>query len=187
MGKPKTPTNILKLKGADKVHPERMKKRKHEPNPARGIAKVPIWLSRRGRRIFRDLAKITASMDVLTVSDNYALAMLADAYDDYFAASEAIEAHGATYVVITRDDVELVKNNPAVHHKNEAWRRINVGLGKFGLDPSSRAGLIVNNPDEENEFDVPEPYTGERKLIPGTRISVRADDPRVSGSDDDEF
>ncbi len=173
MARPKTPTNILKLHGAGKEHPERMKLRKNEPNPAKGIAKVPTWLSRRGRKIVRELAKLTAAMDVLTVADNHALAMLSDAYDDYFVASEAIDEHGATYKIANRDGTELVKANPAVTQKADAWRRIQSGLSKFGLDPTSRAGMVVNNPESDNEFDVPplpKRKPGERKLIPGTRI-----------------
>ena len=173
MARPKTPTNILNLRGADKHDPARFKNREHEPKPAKGIAKPPAWLSRRGRKIFRELAEITTAMGVLTVADHPALAMLSDAYDGYFVASEAITEHGMTYTITNRDGDELVKANPAVAMKSDAWRRIQSGLSKFGLDPSSRAGLVVNHPESDNPFDVdpPTPRSQMRK-IPGLNIIV---------------
>ena len=175
MARPKTPTNILKLRGADKKNPQRMKLRENEPKPPKAEANPPTWLSRRGRKIFRDFAKITEAMDVLTVADHDALAMLADAQDDYLTASESIRKQGATYKVVNRDKTELIKAHPAVAQKADAWRRIQSGMGKFGLDPSSRAGLTVNNPESKNPFDEDPPDTREKKLIPGTRILVPAD------------
>ena len=153
MARPKTPTNILKIRGSDKNHPARMKVRENEPKPAKAETKAPTWLSRRGRKIFRELAKITTAMDVLTVADHPALAMVSDAYDDYFVASEAIDEYGATYKITNRDGTELVKANPAVTMKADAWRRVQSGLGKFGLDPSSRAGLNITPPKKKNPFE----------------------------------
>ena len=90
MARPRTPTNLLSLRGAFKKDPQRLKARENEPKPAKAEAKPPSWLSKRGRKIFRELAQITTAMDVLTVADHHSLAMLSDAYDDYLAASEAI-------------------------------------------------------------------------------------------------
>ncbi len=157
MARPKTPTNLLKLKGADKKNPARFLTREDEPKPAKAKATPPSWLSKRGRRIFRELAKLTEGMDILTCADHGALAMLSDAYCDYFTASESIAEQGATYKVINRDGTELIKGNPAVAMKSDAWRRVQSGMSRFGLDPSSRAGLVVNHPESDNEFDVEPP------------------------------
>jgi hypothetical protein len=63
MARPRTPTNILKLKGADKANPARFKDRGNEPQPQKGQGKAPDWLSPRGRRQYRKLSKITAAID----------------------------------------------------------------------------------------------------------------------------
>ena len=175
MARPKTPTNILALKGSFKKDPQRLKARENEPKPAKAEAKPPAWLSRRGRKIFRELAEITTAMGVLTVADHHALALISDAYDGYFVASEAITEHGVTYTITNRDGDELIKANPAVAMKSDAWRRVQSGLSKFGLDPSSRTGLVVNSPKSDNPFDVFDEKPSdakERKLIPGTRILI---------------
>ena len=153
MGRPRTPTNILKLKGAEKVNPGRFKDRGDEPQPKKGQGEPPAWLSPRGRRQYRKLSKITAAMDVLTVSDHAALALLCDAWDDYWKAGEAVDKHGVTLEVETREGTALVKANPAVAMKADAWRRVQSGMSKFGLDPSSRANLSVTTPEKDNPFD----------------------------------
>jgi P27 family predicted phage terminase small subunit len=128
MGRPRTPTNILKLKGSDKNHPGRLKDRGKEPQPEKGQGEPPDWLSPRGRRQYRKLSKITAAMDVLTVSDHAALALLCDAWDDYWKAGEAVDQHGLTIGVQTREGTALVKANPAVAMKADAWRRVQSGM-----------------------------------------------------------
>jgi P27 family predicted phage terminase small subunit len=109
---------------------------------------------------------------VLTVSDHAALAPLCDAWDDYWKAGEAVGKHGVTLGVQTRKGASLVKANPAVAIKADAWRRVQSGLSKFGLDPSSRANLSVLTPEKKNPFDDDPPKPGKRKLIPGTRILI---------------
>jgi P27 family predicted phage terminase small subunit len=153
MGRPRTPTNILKLKGSDMNHPGRLKARGKEPQPEKGQSEPPAWLSPRGRRQYRKLSKITAAMDVLTVSDHAALALLCDAWDDYWKAGEAVEQHGLTIGVQTREGAALVKANPAVAMKADAWRRVQSGLAKFGLQPKARDGITLPKPKEKNRFD----------------------------------
>ena len=114
-------------------------------------------------------------MDVLTISDHAALALLCDAYDDYWKASEALAEHGVTYKIKNREGTELIKVNPAASVKADAWRRVQSGLSKFGLDPSSRANLSVTTLEKKNPFDVDPPKAGKTKLIPGTRIRVSDD------------
>ena len=153
MARPKTPTNLLRLRGSDKVNPGRMKKRENEPQPEKGQGEPPAWLSPRGRRQYRKLSRITAAMNVLTISDHAALALLCDAYDDYWKAGEALQEHGITYKIKNREGIELLKVNPAASVKADAWRRVQTGLSKFGLDPSSRANLSVLTPEPANPFD----------------------------------
>jgi P27 family predicted phage terminase small subunit len=109
------------------------------------------------------------------VSDLAALALLFDAWDDYWKAGEAVDKHGVIIDVKNREGVALVKANPAVAMKADAWRRVLLGMSKFGLDPSSSANLSVTTPKERNpfdEFDDPLPRSSKGKLIPGTRILV---------------
>ena len=66
------------------------------------------------------------------------------------------------------DETQLIKAHLAVAQKANAWRRIQSGLSKFGLDPTGRAGLVVNPPKSGNSFDDEPVKAGKRKLIQGT-------------------
>ena len=50
--------------------------------------------------------------------------------------------------------------------------RLDSLLGRFGIVPADRSRVSVPIQEEKNPFDVDDepPRTGERKLIPGTRI-----------------
>ena len=78
-------------------------------------------------------------------------------------------------ILATRDETELIKAHPAVAQKADAWRRIQSGLSKFGLDLTGRTGLVVNHPKSGNPFDDEPVKAGKRKLIPGTRILAPID------------
>jgi P27 family predicted phage terminase small subunit len=108
----------------------------------------------------------------LTISDHAALALLCDAWDDYWKAGEAAEKHGLTIGVQTREGTALVKANPAVAMKADAWRRVQSGLSKFGLDPSSRANLSVTTPEKKNPFDV-DPLPKTRMVFHKGELVVR--------------
>jgi P27 family predicted phage terminase small subunit len=116
--------------------------------------KPPAWLSRRGKRIFRDLTKVIADLSILDPADYIALSMLADALDDYRTFGEKVEEDGPTFKsTANREGEVLIKANPAVSMKADAWRRVQSGLAKFGLQPKARDGLKLPEPKEKNRFD----------------------------------
>ena len=55
MAKTRTPTNVLKLRGSDKVHPERMRDRENEPEPVGDIGDPPAHLSETERGCWVEL------------------------------------------------------------------------------------------------------------------------------------
>ena len=58
-----------------------------------------------------------------------------------------------TYKVENREGVEVIKANPAVAMKADAWRRVMLGLGKFGLTPAERANVSIVPSKKKNRFD----------------------------------
>ncbi len=141
MGRPKQPTKIHLVKGTAAKDPKRMRARAKEPTPRKGKVMAPVWLSDRGKTAFNDLVKITTEMDVLTTADRPTLAMVCDAFADYQDFGRLVEEHGATYETFNREGERMLKANPAVTMKADAWRRVVTGLRGFGLDPASRASV----------------------------------------------
>ena len=58
MARPRTPTNILKLRGAGKKNPARMRERENEPKPDGGIGSAPEHLSDAQQQIWDELVDI---------------------------------------------------------------------------------------------------------------------------------
>jgi len=150
MARPRTPNNLRILKGTDKQHPERMRT---PPEPKKGKIHPPTWLKPKARKAFIELAKITTDMNVLTTADKMSLAMVCDAYSDYLEANELVEKNGQTYVVTNREGIDMIKANPATTIKADAWRRVMIGLGKFGLSPSEREKINITPVKKKNPFD----------------------------------
>jgi P27 family predicted phage terminase small subunit len=123
------------------------------PEPEKGILRPPDWLSPQARKAFIELAKITTDMNVLTLADKTTLAMVCDAYADYLTAKEILDEKGMTYTVMNREGVEMIKNHPASTIKADAWRRVMIGLGKFGLSPTEREKISITPVKKKNPFD----------------------------------
>lgn len=47
----------------------------------------------------------------------------------------------------------MIKQNPAVLMKADAWLRVSTGLGKFGVTPSNRERISIQKPKKSNPFD----------------------------------
>lgn len=141
MVRPRQPTKIHLVKGTNKKDPQRIRARAKEPQPRKGRVIASAWLSKRGKEAFAELVKITTEVDVLTVADRPTLSMVCDAFADYQDFGAIVESEGAMFETFNREGERLLKANPAVNMKADAWRRVVLGLSKFGLDPSSRASV----------------------------------------------
>ena len=123
-GRPRTPTNILKLRGTDKNTPARMRDRANEPVNIEPVGKPFTWLTAAEKRVWRII--VNECIDgVLGQSDRMAIAMCAQ------LGAKAI-AHTATPA-----DKTLL-------HRY---------LGQFGMTPSERSRISILKKDPGNKFD----------------------------------
>ena len=75
-GRPRKPTNVLKLQGVDKVNPGRMKERENEPVNVNPIGKAPAWLTAAEKKEWAVLVN-DAIEGVLGEADRTAVALCA--------------------------------------------------------------------------------------------------------------
>lgn len=113
MARPRTPTNVLLLRGAGKKHPERMRDRLEEPQPKAGIGPAPSFFKVRQRECWDYLVGI-APPGVLGDSDRAYLEIAAE-----------LLAHKRTVGVGRIDPAKL--------------NRLETMLGKLGMNPSDRS------------------------------------------------
>ncbi len=140
------PTTLLKLTGSWRA----AAREKTEPKPAAIAPQCPDWLDAEGVRAWRQLTPILARMRVLTEADQFALAILCEAWSRYLKVTEHLRAHGDAYRSgLPQDDSRLWKRSPYSRLQTELAMTIRGMLQEFGLTPSSR-GRIVTLPDQSS-------------------------------------
>lgn len=122
MARPKTPTNILELKGAFKKNPNR--RRKEEPKQELPLGNPPTRLKKSVQKIWREISK-QAAPGVLTFADRQAMEL----------ASIAIERVRKNYDIFDEDGNHVITMNDI--------KSAMTMLGQFGLTPATRASLGI--------------------------------------------
>jgi hypothetical protein len=123
MGRPRTPTNILKLKGADKVNPARFKDRENEPQNVNPVGEPFPELSEREKAAWRQF--VSESIDgVLGEADRVALSLAVKLY------------------IKCQDDEAT----------GQEQRQLFNYLGQFGMLPGDRSKISIPQKKETNPF-----------------------------------
>lgn len=149
MGRPKKPTAIKAIQGSRDRDKEKGKTIVEAIEVPAEADIDTSELCEIGRTYFFDLWKKLSDAKVLSATDIDALKILADSYAQYWSANQSIKING--YTIITRKGV--VKN-PNLTIKHQAFERIKVLQGQFGLTPASRTNLEqIGGPEEEDPLD----------------------------------
>lgn len=125
-------------------NPGKRKINKKEPSPSREVPSPPSHLTDWGKVAWGKLTLILDDMGVLTVADTLALERLCDLYADILQLRDTIAVEGRTYKVLTPSGF-LIKANPAVTLLADTDRRFKGYLVEFGLTPSARVKVKVND------------------------------------------
>ena len=145
-GPPKKPTAIRLIEG----NPSKRPINKREPKPPSGRPTCPRWLTLEAKREWRRAVPILEKMGVLTLADRAALAAYCQAYARWREAEEAIQKYG----LIGKTPSGYVQQLPYVTIANKSLQIMRAFASDFGLSPSSRSGLVVEDPDKDaNPFE----------------------------------
>ncbi|EKY6155086.1 phage terminase small subunit P27 family [Escherichia coli] len=148
-GPPKTPSNLVLLKG----NPGKRAINKDEPKPAIRVPPLPSHFSKRAKYWHKRVAEELAQMQVLTGMDERALELLIEAYDEYRQHIETLEEEGYTYKTTSTEGAPSIKMHPAAALKADAWKRIRAMLTEFGMTPASRTKVKVSGPGETDPLE----------------------------------
>lgn len=117
MARPRTPTNVLELRGAYKKNPQRADERENEPEPKAGIGEAPEWMCSDEKKAWDYIVGI-APIGVLGDSDR--------AYLEIAAELLALKRR------VGVEKVEASKLN-----------RLETMLSKLGLNPADRSRVKI--------------------------------------------
>ena len=126
MPQQRVPTNILKLRGADKKNPARMKDRENEPVPKGVLGEPPRHLSRDEKKCWREMVR-TAPFGVIGDCDAWEVELASCLMAEYRADRGGMPA----------SKLNLLHSI----------------MGRFGFTPADRSRVSVPPPKGKNPFD----------------------------------
>ncbi len=132
------PTALKILEG----NPGKRPLNRHEPNPG-GVPQCPKHLDAQARREWRRLLPILLKMRVLTEADYIALANLCQTYSTMVKAQEQLQKAGLLY----KSQSGYIQQSPLLSIVNSCVETITKLCREFGLTPSSRSRLTMNEID----------------------------------------
>nr|WP_136252867.1 phage terminase small subunit P27 family [Ningiella ruwaisensis] len=143
------PTVLKLLEG----NPGKRAINKKEPKPQVKKLVAPSTLSVWAKKRFTYWAGKLAPVGITTDLDIGALTKLVEAEEEYSTLSKEIEKLGMTQVTTNMNGDTIIKPNPAVPMRADAWRRIKMMYEQFGMTPSARTKLSVEAPNGDDLLD----------------------------------
>lgn len=125
-----------------------------EPVARPGEPKIPKWLGREGRKMWPQVIEILDSAGVLFKSDVLAIASLCSTIVLFRKAEAAIEKFGVLHVTLDEDTgTGVLRTASAVRVRSDTLKHLRALWQGFGLDPSSRSGVRIPDPDPNSKSE----------------------------------
>ena len=141
-GRPKKPTSLKVLEG----NPGKRKINMNEIKPEPKAPKCPIWLSKYAKEEWAALSEILEKLGLLTNLDGAAFAGYCQSFGRWRQAEEKLDAMDEWLTETSSGSKQM---NPYVATAQKNLSLMSMYLGKFGMSPSDRAGLVVNPSEDE--------------------------------------
>jgi P27 family predicted phage terminase small subunit len=159
LGRHKTPTHILKIRGSRKVAD-----RKGEPTPEVGRPKQPAGLPKEAAKVWRHVCDILSRMGVLTLADGQQLERYARMFAQWRRAQEVVDSFDTPEAMANAFESDLKR--PVIRNAMMAASRLDTALkqieSSFGMTPSARAriGCLMNGKPDAPADPVEAKYFG---------------------------
>lgn len=147
-GRKPQPTKKRKLKG----NPQRRPLPASEPEVT-GTTTPPKWLDKRAKTEWRRLAPRLELLGILTPADRTAFATYCAAYSRMVEAETFLQSPAAKGSLVFRTEGGALKPWPHVGIANQAAEVMRKFIVEFGLTPSSRTRLSVEDPKKETNTE----------------------------------
>lgn len=116
----------------------------------------PTWLSKDGKSIFKKIVKELEVVDILANIDNYNLAVLANAIEQYIECTRKLNCDELTITHINKRGFETTQKNPLISIQIQYADVIRKLGSDFGLSPAARLKIIQEASelsDDEKELN----------------------------------
>lgn len=139
-GPTRKPTALLKLEGGNVTRIKEREANEAKPEVRDDCPLPPDWLNDEAKDFWEEIAPPLHACGLLTRVDETALSAYCVAYAEWRMGQERLQGHG--HVIMVNGVPRL---NPYVKVVNEAFAQMTKAWQQFGLTPSARARIAVNN------------------------------------------
>lgn len=141
-----TPTKLKILRGNPGCRPLN----KNEPEPPSDGIVMPPHLGELARAKWRELLPMLQGVKVMTRADVEALSRYCDTWEWWLATRAKLKAEGDTYPILNdKGEVKYVAQRPEVSIAHKLAVQLRQLEQDFGLNPSARTALHVEEPKED--------------------------------------
>jgi P27 family predicted phage terminase small subunit len=145
-----TPTKLKLLRG----NPGNRPINKSEPQPSADGVVMPPHLGEVAAAKWAEVLPLLQAVKVMTRADIEALARYCDTYEWWLATRAKLKKEGDTYQILNdKGDVKYIAQRPEVSIAHKLAVQLRQLEQDFGLNPSARTGLHVEEPKQEDEDD----------------------------------
>lgn len=125
--------------------------------------KPPMTLNTYGKRLWKEMLPKLIETGLFSDGDYQAFELLCMAYGDLIQARKDLKQSGT--VVITEQGT--VYQHPNVGIANQAWNRVKLMLGQFGLTPAERSRVKARTPEEKRGSLADSLFAAAREKVEG--------------------
>lgn len=144
-GRKPLPTNIKLIKGTAK----KSRLNNNEPKPKTDDIKMPTGMSDAAKKCWRQVSKQLKDASILTNLDTHALMLYCETYAKWQEANDKIKKFGAVIKAPSGFPVQ----SPYLAISNKAFDQMKAMLTEFGMTPSSRTKVSVQQDTEGSDWD----------------------------------
>lgn len=157
MSKPRQRVNTIKKHLTKDEKAKRLKQEEFLGQLPNDKIRPPTWLSKRAKKIFRQIVTELEHIQVLANLDVHNLAVLSDSFDKYIEATIALNTTPLTVLETNKNGSTKEVPSPYIRIQTRYSDLIKKHAVEFGLTPASRQKLIDINvepiDEDEREFN----------------------------------
>lgn len=144
------PTKLKILRG----NPGNRPLNQSEPEPPADGVLMPPHLGEVAIARWRELLPMLQAVKVMTRADVEALARYCDTYEWWLATRAKLKKEGDTYPILNdKGEIKYIAQRPEVSIAHKLAVQLRQLEQDFGLNPSARTGLHVEEPKQEDDRD----------------------------------
>jgi P27 family predicted phage terminase small subunit len=144
------PTELKLLRG----NPGRRAINKAEPKPAADGVVMPSNLGPVAVEKWQQVLPLLQAVKVMTKADVEALARYCDTYEWWLATRARLKSEGDTYPILNdKGEIKYIAQRPEVSIAHKLAAQMRQLEQDFGLNPSARTGLHVQEQKQADEED----------------------------------